>query len=157
MTTTTKPKKRANITNHHELRERRQIDCSHPKLTDQSFAKMCDINTIMAQYAKTGMLPHFKKADPQFIDTTELPSLMDAHAAVNHSKKLFNDLPAVIRRAMDNNPANLENYLSDPENQKFLLKHGVLEDKTPKPKENTLTEKDIANLKAALSAGNIES
>jgi phage internal scaffolding protein len=142
-------------TNHHERRRRSSINCSSPQIVDQSFKKMCDINNIMAQYAKTGMLPHFKQCNPRYIDTTELPNLMEAYDIVKHAQDQFYELPSAVRKAMDHNPANLEQFLSDPENTSFLLKHGVLEDTTPKPRENTLTEGDIKNLKGAISASEI--
>lgn len=128
------------ITNHHELRRDVSIDCSEPVLTDQSYKNACDINLIMANYAKTGMLPHFQTSQPQYIDNTEIPNLMEAFEITRHATDLFNQLPADVRRLMDNNPANLEEFVNNPENKDILLKNGVLV-KREEPKTDPLLKK----------------
>lgn len=115
------------ITNHHELRKRKSLDLSHPKITDQSSKKMCDINCIIASYQKTGMLPHFKEKHPQFLDETKFPTFMEAHDTVQQASDLFNQLPSIVRKAMNNNPANLEEFINDPKNHSFLSDHGIIE------------------------------
>ena len=104
--------------------------CSVPQgasLTDQSDKNMSDINVIMKNYAKTGLLPQFKEKVEQYLDVTELPSYMDAHARISEAKRLFSELPAQVRNAMLNDPANLEPFIADPRNMEFLIEHGVLE------------------------------
>lgn len=137
------------VANTHK-RIRVQHDFSHPKITDPSYQKMCDINFIMAQYAKTGMLPHYKEKSPQYIDNTQLPDLIGAFNLVNDARELFQDLPAIVRKAMDNDPSQLESFVSDENNQAFLLQHGVLEQIQKPEQPNSLSQQDIANLKDAL-------
>jgi len=120
------------ITNHHELRNRITIDCSEPKITDQSYKSMCDVNNIMANYAKTGMLSHTTTIQPSYIDNTLIPSLEHAHDIVNAATRAFYELPPTIRKLMDNNPQNLENFVQDPENYQMLEKHGILIQRQPK-------------------------
>ncbi|QXP08099.1 MAG: internal scaffolding protein [Arizlama microvirus] len=114
------------ITNHHELRNRVTIDCSSPKLTDQSYKNLCDINNIMAQYAKTGTFGHLATRQPQYIDNTMIPNLEDAFSIARNATDLFNSLPADIRKLMDNNPINLESFVHNPDNADMLLKHGLI-------------------------------
>lgn len=114
-----------------EQRLRIQIDCSQPQLTDQSYKNSCDINNIMTQYAKTGMLPNITSKTPQFVDNTLIPDLNTAFELVNSAIEGFNQLPPTIRRLMDNNPANLESFISNRDNAEILVKHGILI-----PKEN---------------------
>lgn len=97
------------------------------QLTDQSYKKMCDINLIMKQYQKTGMLPHFKKNEPIFADVSDIPSLEEAHEIVNDAKELFLELPAEVRKAMDHDPAKLESFIADEKNHDLLVKHGIME------------------------------
>lgn len=134
------------IEKNHEKRPETGIDCSEPILTDQSFSQSCDINVIMAQYQKTGLLPSFKEREPRYIDNTETPDLMQAfdiaHAALDH----FNALPAEVRKAMENNPANLETFIADPTHQEFLVKHGVLEIKKVEEKKSIFTPEDLATI-----------
>ena len=64
------------VTNHNqEFRRDVSIDCSEPKLTDQSYKNMCDINVIMANYAKTGVFGHVNTSDPRYVDNTTIPNL----------------------------------------------------------------------------------
>ena len=72
------------ITNHHqELRRDISIDCSEPKLTDQSYKNMCDINVIMANYAKTGVFGHINNNEPRYVDNTTVPNLEEAYAILS--------------------------------------------------------------------------
>lgn len=114
------------------------VDFSEPQLTDQSYANACDINVIMAQYAKTGLLPQNSTIHPRYIDTTQVPTLEQAFSAVNSALEAFNNLPPTIRKLMDNDPSQLENFIADPNNADLLLKHGILIQ--TKPPESTLSK-----------------
>lgn len=109
-----------------ELRNRVTIDCSHPQLTDQSFKNQCDINNIMTQYSKTGLLPQQNNIQPKFQDNTLIPDLNTAFELVNSAIDGFNQLPPTIRKLMDNNPANLELFIQDADNTEILAKHGLI-------------------------------
>lgn len=98
-------------------------------MTDQSDKNYLDINNIMKNYAKTGLLPQFKEKVAHYIDATVLPSYMEAHKQIQDAKELFQQIPSPIRKLMDNNPENLEKFLKDPNNKDILLKYGVLEEK----------------------------
>ena len=128
------------ITNHTELRIRRQIDCSEPVLTDQSSKNSCDINVIMANYQKTGMFSHVSPHQPAYIDNTTIPNLVQAFSIARMASDMFMELPAYIRKLMDNNPANLENFIADSENREILLKHGILTSKPTTDIPKTTTE-----------------
>jgi len=125
-------------------RNRVTIDCSSPLLTDQSFKKQCDINNLMKQYAKTGTFPHTTQIQPRFVDNTQIPSLEDAFDITNNAIQAFNQLPPDLRKLMDNNPANLENFIADENNRDSLLKHGILvKTEIPKPQP---TLNDVVDL-----------
>lgn len=127
-------------TNHHEEFYRDiGIDCSvekHGGGADQSFKNSCDINIIMEQYAKTGLLPQTTQIPPSFIDCTQVPSLETAFDIVNSAVNAFYELPPIIRKAMDNDPSKLENFIADAKNRDLLIQHGVLiTQEPPKPTE----------------------
>lgn len=132
-------------TNHtQEYRRRTTIDCSIETAgggADQSSKKQCDINNIMAHYAKTGMLPNMTTAQPQFIDNTLIPDLNTAFEITNRAIEQFKELPPNIRKLMDNNPANLEHFVRDPKNADVLIKAGILLPQITPEREITL--KDI--------------
>lgn len=103
-----------------------KLNCSEPQLTDQKWKKSCDINNIMKQYAKTGLLPQFMSKTPRFVDNTAIPDLITASEAVNRAYELFYELPSAVRKAMGNDHSQLENFIADEANHDFLRKHGVL-------------------------------
>jgi phage internal scaffolding protein len=110
--------------------------------TDQSDKNMVDINLIMERYAKTGVLPHFKEKIAQYLDVTELPSYMEAQKQISEAKELFNQLPAKVRKLMNNNPAKLEEFIEDPDNEDILLKYKLIEKVQKKVDSSSRSEKD---------------
>lgn len=136
------------ITNHHELRRRIAIDCSEPKMTDQSYKNLCDINNIMAAYAKTGLFGHLNSQQPIYIDNTLVPGLEAAFNIANTAMELFSDLPAEVRKLMDNDPRNLESFINNPDNADILLKTGVIvKTSEPKPTSEQLQTEMLAEIK----------
>lgn len=127
---------KSQLTNHHELREDCSIDCSSPIITDQSSLHLADINNIMEQYVKTGMLPNQTSQSPQFIDNTQIPNLEKAFEITRNALSMFNGLPAFIRNMMNNEPQNLESFITNPENETLLLKYGMITN----PVEKTATQ-----------------
>nr|WAE43591.1 MAG: internal scaffolding protein [Microviridae sp.] len=108
--------------------------CSEPKMTDQSYAQQCDINVIMAQYAKTGMLPNQTSVPARWIDNTTIPSLEESFNIVNRAMDAFYELPPYVRKLMDNDPSQLELFVQNPENREILQKYGmVVLDPIPEP------------------------
>ncbi|UYD39211.1 MAG: internal scaffolding protein [Wigfec virus K19_151] len=110
---------------------------THGGGADQSFKKQCDINNIMEQYAKTGMLPNQTHQTPQFIDCSQVTDLQTAFNIANNAIESFNSLPPEVRKAMDNNPANLESFILDENNTELLKKHNIL---ITQPIETTLKD-----------------
>jgi phage internal scaffolding protein len=99
---------------------------SKRSMTDQSHAKMSDINVIIEQYRKTGLLPEVKQSVAQFLDLTEIPDYMEAFNVIQNAKELFYQLPASVRKLCDQDPSKLEEVLADPKNKDLLVKAGVL-------------------------------
>lgn len=118
-----------------EERLRVKIDCSKPVLTDQSFKKSQDINNIMKQYSKTGILPSTREHLARYVDNTQVLSIEEAHEVIKNANEMFMQLPADIRKLMDNDPSKMVEYIKNPNNKEILVKHGVLID-------NGMYEKD---------------
>ncbi len=114
-------------TNHHELRNRVSLKLNKVQKTDQSYKNACDINVIIANATKTGVLPFQTNKVAQYIDNTEIPSLLDAQNLLITAKNSFMALPSQIRKLMDHDPTKLVDFINDPENKDILLKHGILE------------------------------
>lgn len=105
------------------------IEFDQPSLTDQSSKNLCDINVIVENYRKTGVLPNFREKLPQYIDMTQFGSYMDTHELIMSAREMFMELPSKVRKAMHNNPANLEAFVKDPNNYDLLLEYGLIEPK----------------------------
>lgn len=105
--------------------KRHYAKLSDKKLTDQSYKKMCDINEIIAQYRRTGMLPHMKQKQPMYVDTTELPNFLEAFSIVQEAKDLFYELPSDVRKLMNHDPSQLESFIKDEENKDICIKHNL--------------------------------
>ena len=93
---------------------------------------MCDINSIVSNYKKTGLLSHQKEKLGRYIDNTKIPSLMDAQTLIRDAKESFLALPSDIRKLMDHDPTKLVDFIQNPKNLKMLEDHGIL---TTKPVE----------------------
>jgi hypothetical protein len=85
------------------------------------------VNVIVKQYHKTGILPQAKHYNGIYGDFSEVPTLMEAFEAVNRAEESFQQLPAEIRKLMDNDASQLEIWLSDEKNRKLAEEHGLLE------------------------------
>jgi len=137
-------------------RKRVHPKLSDVKLVDQSQKNLCDINCIMERYRKTGMLPQFKQKFPMFIDNTGVKSVEEAHALVNEANFLFDQIPSKLRKLMDNNPANLIDFVNNPENEKICLEYGLIEPQAvtsakvqPEAENSTVDTKETVNSQGA--------
>ena len=93
--------------------------------TKQSFAKEANINNIMAQYVKTGVLPQGQRK-PMFGDFSsgeELQSIMDR---VVSAELQFSSLPSDLRNRFNNSAVSLLDYLADPQNEAEAIELGLL-------------------------------
>ena len=102
------------------------LDCTgDPGCTKQADAEDCDINKILARYAKTGVLPDLIKANPKYGDFSDVTSFMDACAIVSLAEEQFAALDAPIRKRFDNDPAKFLEFASDPKNVSEMVKMGL--------------------------------
>jgi len=95
------------------------------KVTKQEFKEESDINTIMAQYQRTGDLPHINEVAPQYLDATghDFRTHMEFVAG---AKELFGEMSSDIRSRFDNNPAKFLDFTSDPLNRVEMARMGLL-------------------------------
>lgn len=107
-----------------------QLICNDPSLTQQNFTKTTDIKTILAKYAKTGILgdPTRKPIFGDFSRTDYETKLND----VANIKSQFEHLPAKTRERFNNNAGEMLDFLSDTKNDSEAVKLG-LKDKSVLP------------------------
>lgn len=114
-----------------------RVDCSNlPSMTVQSEAESCDINRIVAQFDRTGLVTHLARGIPQFADVSEVGDFQSAAQRVQEVSAWFMQLPAAIRKEFDNDPAALLDAAQDPSKTEIFVRHGLIPD-DKKPAEGT--------------------
>jgi len=126
-------------------RKRVQFITTGTSKVDQSQRDTTDINKIVARAKRTGHFPQTGR-QPFYADVSHVGSLLDSYEVVQRAEVAFSQLPAQVRRDMDNDPRNLESWLSDPKNLDQAVQHGLLTRppeaspepaKAPEPKART--------------------
>lgn len=87
-----------------------------PSMTRQEFSEECDINVIMAQYDKTGIITHVADREPRYVDYAAAPDFMTAMNMMNEARDAFMSLPAKVRREFDNDPQAFVEFAQDSKN-----------------------------------------
>lgn len=113
-----------------------------PSLTQQQFSDFTDINKLIAQYEKTGLLTHVNSRQPIYGDFSNVSDYQSAYNAVIQAQAAFAVLPADVRERFANDPQQLLSFLSDPKNKQEAIKLGLVNPETPASSE---VEKPIAN------------
>lgn len=101
--------------------------------TKQGHKAETDINTIMAKFQKTGMIDFVNKHEPQYGDVTAI-DFQNSMESVAKAKEMFADLPSKVRDRFNNDPAELLDFLDDPDNREEAVLLGLVEpQKEPVP------------------------
>ncbi len=111
-------------------RYRPVIDCSNDKIrTKQSFKKETDINTIMARYVKTGAIAPEALAQRQavFADVSEIGDFQECQQRIASAHSAFMTLEPELRARFENDPAQLLDFVADPENREEAIELGIIE------------------------------
>lgn len=111
-------------------------------VTDQSFAKMSNINNIVDRYRRTKMLPAGNSV-PLFLDHTKIPDAIAAYSAIREAREKFLELPEDLRNRIGNDPEALIPFLMEKENHEYLKKIGVFQAKKEPEKESIFSPKDL--------------
>lgn len=94
------------------------------KVTKDSFAEECDINTIVRRFGLTGQLPTDVRA-PMYGDFTEAMDYQSALHAVMAAQDSFMAMPAEVRQRFGNDPAAFVDFCSDANNRDEAIKLGL--------------------------------
>ncbi len=92
--------------------------------TKQSFKEETDINSIMARFQTTGMLDFVQKHQPQYGDVTAI-DFQTSMESVAKSREMFASLPSKVRDRFNNDPAELLEFLDNPENREEAVLLGL--------------------------------
>lgn len=107
--------------------DRKAIAFDGLSMTKQSHKEECDVNTIMLQYQKTGMIEHVRKTRGTYGDYTSAVEYHDAINEVLKAQEMFATVPAHVRKKFDNDPAEFLNFVQNPDNVEEMQKLGLVE------------------------------
>jgi len=108
------------------------LHCEDASLAQQHYKDECDINNILRQFNITGMLPE-QAVSPRYGDFT---GINDYHSALNQviaAEDEFMSLPATLRARFENDPAQLIDFLDNPENKNEAIKLGLVKEAVELP------------------------
>ncbi len=102
--------------------------------TRQSEAKATNINTIVAQYDKTGLLPQSGR-EALYADVADAPDYRTALDLIRQADELFMGIPAGVRARFGNDPAVFLDWTSDSANRDEMMSMGLIEKPSEEPAE----------------------
>lgn len=126
--------------------------------TKQSFQDDTNINVIVSRYRQSGVMPVINPREPKFGDFSNVG---DYHSAMNRvvaAQELFDELPAKVRSAFRNDPAELIAAAMDPSKRELLGELGLLqvEDQVDESSESEVGESGEAKRSVrSASAGGV--
>lgn len=102
-----------------------------PSLAKQSSKDECDINIIMAKYAKTGLLEHLNEHKGDYGNFEHTTDFLESQIIVHDAQQMFATIPAGIRKQFDNDPGQFLAFVTNDENHDEMVEMG-LANATPK-------------------------
>jgi len=93
----------------------------------QSMKDECDINNILRQYQKTGVIEHIRENQGQYIDLPEVPDYQEAMNIVIAAGEAFDSLPGSVRQRFDNNAEAFLSFMDDEANLDESVELGLRE------------------------------
>lgn len=92
------------------------LECSEDEdRTRQSEKDACDINGIVAGFAKGQFTAHVNRSQGAFLDVSEIGDFREAKERYEKASRFFFGLPARVRREFQNEPANFLDFMTDPD------------------------------------------
>lgn len=90
-------------------------------MTRQAHKDECDINVIMSQYEKSGLLAHVNEYQGEYADYDEI----DFHEAMNtvvKAEQMFESVPSSIREKFNNDPGKFLDAVTHEETGEATLR-----------------------------------
>lgn len=94
-------------------------------LTEQAHKNQTDMNYILREYQKTGLIRHAKENQGRYDDVSPT-TFHDAMVIVADSKSMFNELPSNIRKEFGNNPEAFLSFVQNPASKERMQQLGIL-------------------------------
>lgn len=113
-------------------------------LTKQAFKDECDINKIVANYDRTGLLTHVSSAVARYGDFTEVNEYQESLNTVLRAQRDFEGLPADIRKRFHNDPGEFFEFATNPDNLDQMVEMGLAEARSIAPEPTSAPEQNKA-------------
>lgn len=118
-----------------EIQRKVTLDCSaDPLLTEQSHKEAVKISNIVKKHG-IDLIQQTSRIinDLDFrMDENPYNDFQEAMFIVAKAKSTFEQVPAVLRKKFDNNPAKFVDFVKNPDNYDKLVEYGLA---NPKPEE----------------------
>lgn len=106
-------------------RIRVSVNASGPSMTKQQFKAECDINNILKQFSKTGIIDHINRSSAVWADLPPQMDYQESLRLVLEADEAFSTLPSRVRDRYGNDPSRFLSALSDASERDFLTEVGV--------------------------------
>ncbi len=100
-------------------------DGSIQYFTEQAHKNECNVNLIIKKYDKTGLIEHVSKFEGTFGDQTGL-EFKQAQDMITGAIRLFQMLPADIKKRFKQSPEHLLRFMEDENNRDEAIKLGLI-------------------------------
>lgn len=130
------------------FRERRSVKLMFPEgsgRTRQQFRKESDVNHIVKQFSKTGVLPHVQNREGRYGDFSDVPTYQEAMQVVFDAQEQFAGLSADVRKRFHNDPEEFLEFVNDSSNLDEMVKLGL----ATKPEETRPGDKPTKKVKSS--------
>ncbi|AXL14750.1 internal scaffolding protein [Microviridae sp.] len=107
-----------------------KFNTTGPSMTKQSFADETNINFIVAQYHKTGMLQHREETQGNYGEFTSI-DYKDAMDIITSADQTFASLPSSTRNRFNNSVQEFLDFVNDPDSELEMRSMGMLEPERP--------------------------
>lgn len=119
-----------------------------PMMTKQEMALDTDVNIIMNKWLHAGVPPAHTGREARYGDFSGEMSYQQSLNAVLEAQQMFDELPALVRKACDNDPGKFLEMCADESRIEELKKLGLVEERLP-PFVRVLREEAAAEGAAA--------
>ena len=100
------------------------LKCEDDSLTQQQFKEESDINTIVARFMKSGVLPNPVNM-PQYVDYEGVFDFQSAMNTVRQADENFMRMDANVRARFNNSPQEFLEFFANPENESEAIRLGL--------------------------------
>lgn len=105
--------------------------------TEQSHKDMCDVDKIIRQYDRTGLVTHLNTARALYGDFTQINEYQESMNIVIAAETAFQALPSQVRREFENDAGKFMEFATNPKNKDKMIELGLIE----KPVETSSNKK----------------